>query len=184
MNLIILHKVQQILILDRHHLVERQRAIPFVCAEVQYQCNDRCDFIILIEPRQVLSPAVSFRTIGAMLCCYIRNLLTILERIINNVAYRHCIVDIRLVFDTQKDISRFVILLNYCRFQHIAVFLYRISCLVSVLVLRTKRQCYFCCVQFLQLRRINNCLTAINQIVECIRKHGIFFHVGFCDRIS
>ena len=39
-------------------------------------------------------------------------LLAILERIINNVANRHCIVDIRLVFDTQKDVSRFAILFN------------------------------------------------------------------------
>ena len=47
-----------------------------------------------------------------MLCRYISNLLAILERIINIVANRHCIVDIRLVFDTQKDVSRLAILFN------------------------------------------------------------------------
>ena len=97
-----------------------------------------------------------------MLCCYVSNLLAILERIINDIANRHCIVNIGLVFDTQKDVSRFAILLDDRRFQHITVFLHRIIRLVSVLVLRAKRQRYFCCVQFLQLRRINNCLTAVN----------------------
>jgi KUP system potassium uptake protein len=62
----------------------------------------------------VLTPAVSFRTIGAMLRRYISDLLAILERIINNVANRHCIVDIRLVFDSQKDVSRFAVLLDDC----------------------------------------------------------------------
>ena len=81
---------------------------------MQYQCNDRCDLIILIETGQVLTPAVSFRTIGAMLRRYISDLLAILERIINNVANRHCIVDIRLVFDSQKDVSRFAVLLDDC----------------------------------------------------------------------
>ena len=109
MNLIIPHKVEQFFILDRHHLVERQWAIPLVRAEVQYQRNDRCNFIILIESGQVLASAVSFRAIGAMLCRYISNLLSILECIINDVADRHCIVNIGLTFNSQKDIGHFFV---------------------------------------------------------------------------
>ena len=179
-----MHKVQQTLILDCHHFMQRQRAIPLVRSKVQHQRNDRCDLIVLIEAGQVLTPAVSFRAIGAMLCCYVSNLLAILERIINDIANRHCIVNIGLVFDTQKDVSRFAILLDDRRFQHITVFLHRIIRLGSILVLRTKRQSYFCCIQFLQLCRIDNCFTTVNQIVKCICKYSIFFHIGFCDRIS
>ena len=93
-------------------------------------------------------------------------------------------MNIGLVFDTQKDVSRFAILLDDRRFQHITVFLHRIIRLGSILVLRTKRQSYFCCIQFLQLCRIDNCFTTVNQIVKCICKYSIFFHIGFCDRIS
>ena len=93
-------------------------------------------------------------------------------------------MNIGLVFNAQKDVSRFAILLDDRRFQHITVFLHRIIRLIFILVLRTKRQSYFCCIQFLQLRRVHNRLSAVNQIVKCICKHSIFFHIGFCDRIS
>ena len=93
-------------------------------------------------------------------------------------------MNIGLVFDTQKDVSCFTILFNDRRFQHITVFLHRIIWLGSILVLRTKQQSYFCCIQFLQLCRIDNCFTTVNQIVKCICKYSIFFHIGFCDRIS
>ena len=60
MDLIILHKVQKSLILNRHHLMEQQRPIPFVCAKVQHKGDDGRNFIFLIEAGEVFAAAMPF----------------------------------------------------------------------------------------------------------------------------
>ena len=58
MDLIVLHEAQELSIFYIHHLVERQRPIPFVRAKVEYQCDDRREPVVFIEPREVFAPAV------------------------------------------------------------------------------------------------------------------------------
>ena len=60
MDLIVLHKVQEILIFNGHHLMERQRPIPFVCAKVKHQRDNRRDFVVFVESRKILTTAMPF----------------------------------------------------------------------------------------------------------------------------
>ena len=87
-----------------------------------------------------------FRNIG--------HLSAVLERVVDRVPDRHRIMDVRLVFDSQQDISGLAVFFDDGRFQHVPVLLNCIFLRLSVLILCPERQCDLCRVQFLQLCRV------------------------------
>ena len=113
----------------------------------------------------------------------LRNLLSILKSIVNNISHRHCIMNLCLIFHSQKNIWCSWILHDDSWFQNISIFLNNILSLIFVFT-QCKRDRNFRCIKFLQKCRLDNLLSIINEIIKGISKYFVASYVFFCNSIS
>ena len=175
MKMIIVHILQYFLI-RRQHAVQILRGCPFVRAEIHRQGDDRQQSVGSVKTREKFRSRFRHPVIFFVGFCRILHLRDILDRIVEHIPHRHGVVDLRLVFYSQKQIGGFVVLHRRDGFQHIAVLLYR-NGFAFLSVWQNDRGR----IQRLELLRLDDLSAFIQIKIERVRKNASVLHIGFGD---
>ena len=174
-NLVVGQQRKHFFRLFGQHLVEGQRTVPLLVAEVNDQRNDGNEPVVLRQPGKVLVRVFSIAVLP-MLCRQLAHLLFILQHVVEHVADGHGVMHTRLVLDAQNEIGTGLVFFDGKRLEDIPVFLRGFG---LSLLLRCKRNGDLRRIHFAELVRTNDLPAGIDQVVESVGEDFAFGHVLF-----
>ena len=175
---VIRHQTHHAFILDRHHLMQRQRRVPFVRAEIDHQRDNRRQFVVFMESRKVFPAVVALLPAFFPRFPALPYLLGILHRVIQHIAHRHGVVNVRLVLYAEHEIRVLVIPHTHPALKNVARFLVRLRNAVHAIREHPRGG-----VHFTEILRFDHLLAVVNQKIKRVGKDVRSRHEFFGNRV-